>query len=164
MPLCTRCHINERPSYHSYCLECKKAYRKEHPEDRSKKYKRVSPFPEMCGKCKQRPHADGHAWCHECKNEASREWWNRNSDWNVRTPERRLKYYARLAVNTNLRAGKIMKLPCLICGKIEVTAHHYLGYENEHALHVVWLCPKHHRAVDKGKLSLVVPPTYRITC
>jgi len=159
--LCTRCRVNPRPAYHSYCSDCKKAYRREHPEDRSKKYKRVSPFPEMCGKCHQRPHSKGHAWCQECKNEASREWWARNPDWNNGTPGRRIKYLARHLVNLHLKRGKIRKLPCLICGSEIVTAHHYLGYEKPHTTDIIWLCWKHHLEAEKKLWSPIVPQDYR---
>lgn len=55
-----------------------------------------------------------------------------------RSARRRLqKYVAR---------GKIVKLPCKVCGSIEVEAHHQnydLSYE------VIWLCRRHH--LDRHK-------------
>lgn len=157
---CARCGINPRPTYHAYCNDCKKAYRREHPEDRSKKYKRVAPFPEMCGKCKQRPHAKGHAWCHECKRESLRQWWRDNPDWYDLVPERRVKHRARLLVGTHISRGKLIKLPCFICGNPQVTAHHYLGYAKEHALDVLWLCRIHHLEADRKLWIPLVPPHY----
>lgn len=160
MHLCAKCHVNERLSYHSYCRDCRQQYRKDNPEDRSKKYKRVAPFPELCGKCHKHPHATGHAWCKDCKNEATREWWRQNPTWRCSTEERRKKANARQFVHNHLLRGKLFKLPCFICGEPIVTAHHYLGYEKEHAGDVLWLCVKHHREAEQKLWSPIVPANY----
>lgn len=47
-----------------------------------------------------------------------------------------------------LKRGVISKQPC-ICGKTEVEAHHYAGYDLAHALDVVWLCKQHHEKLHK---------------
>lgn len=56
----------------------------------------------------------------------------------------------RSRVNYALRKGRLVRLPC-ICGSIQVEAHHYLGYDLEHALDVVWLCKTHHEVLHKHK-------------
>ena len=53
-------------------------------------------------------------------------------------PEKRK---ANLAVGNALRAGKLHKEPCAICGKIKSQAHHEDYYK---PLDVVWLCGRHH--------------------
>jgi len=160
--LCARCQVNPRPAYHSYCSDCKKAYRREHPEDRSKKYKRVAPFPEMCGKCKQRPHAKGTSWCRECQNEVNRVWRSRNPNWDRSTEERRQKSNARRLIHKRVKRGQMLKLPCFICGNVNVSAHHYLGYDKEHALDILWLCIQHHREAEKKLWCPVVPKDYSL--
>lgn len=161
MPTCPRCQKNESLPYHSYCRECRIKYRNENPETRYP-YIRKTPFPELCGKCKQRPHALGHAWCQECKNEATREWHRRNPNWHNSNPERREKNLARKLVNNRLRRGQLKKLPCFICGAAGVSAHHYLGYKREHALDIVWLCRAHHLEIEHDLWCLVVPKDYSL--
>lgn len=38
--------------------------------------------------------------------------------------------------------GKLKKLPCQVCGAVEVEAHHH---DYDKPLDVVWLCTEHHR-------------------
>lgn len=159
MKTCSKCNSRPALSYHSYCRECKIKYRRDNPETRHP-YTRKTPFPELCGKCKQRPHSKGHKWCKECKNEAQREWWKKNQDWNSETPERWQKLLARHLVGNHLRRGKLFKLPCFICGALNVEAHHYLGYDKEHAADVLWLCTLHHREVEMELWCPVVPKDY----
>lgn len=162
MKLCSKCNSRPALSYHSYCRECKQAYRRDNPEDRSKKYKRVAPFPELCGKCKQRPHAKGNGWCRECQNKAQREWYRRNPDWNKSTPERWQKKLARHLCNNRVKRGQMLKLPCFICGNTNVMAHHYLGYDKEHALDIIWLCILHHCEAEKKLWCPVIPKDYSL--
>lgn len=49
---------------------------------------------------------------------------------------------ATAAVNNALRAGKLQKMPCIVCGSSKVHAHH--PYYDP-PLDVVWLCPDHHK-------------------
>lgn len=155
MTLCSKCGINPRLSYHAYCGDCKKGYRHEHPEDRSKKYKRVSPFPAMCGKCKQERHAKGHAWCKKCRNQANLEWRQRHGgSLKCLTPRSRERVRIRNYLNTKVHRGQIQRLPCAVCGNPNSQAHHHHGYAKEHALDVVWLCYTHHlEAERKAKIS-----------
>lgn len=61
---------------------------------------------------------------------------------------------ARAAVNNAVARGKLVRPSvctqpgCKNSGRIE--AHHWHGYDNEHALDVVWLCPKCHRFADNS--------------
>jgi len=65
---------------------------------------------------------------------------------------RKLKERAQRMVQYIIRKGKLTRLPCLICGISLSEAHHAWGYEEEHRLHVVFLCAKHHRHADKNPL------------
>lgn len=55
-------------------------------------------------------------------------------------PER---YEARQAVLVAVRAGRIEKLPCRVCGDPAAEAHHP---DYSRPLDVIWLCAPHHRA------------------
>jgi len=51
------------------------------------------------------------------------------------------KYKARNLVGNSKRDGKINEIPCLVCGCLEVEAHHS---DYNDPLNVVWLCRTHH--------------------
>lgn len=57
-------------------------------------------------------------------------------------PEVRIKNMARWYTGNQIRAGKINREPCAICGKEQGEAHH-LDYNQP--LAIVWLCPDCHR-------------------
>ena len=63
----------------------------------------------------------------------------RAAEYRQRYPER---YAANTAVANALRDGKLQKLPCLLCGELDVEAHHP---DYSAPLLVVWLCVLHHR-------------------
>jgi hypothetical protein len=58
-------------------------------------------------------------------------------------PENRMKGLIRNRIHYALKKGWLVKGVC-ICGEKKVEAHHYAGYDLEHALDVVWLCKQHH--------------------
>lgn len=159
--LCSKCKSRPALSYHAYCRDCRQAYRKENPETRHP-YTRRTPFPETCAECGVNKTAKNSYWCQPCKNKATREWARRNPNWKHSTPERREKYLARQFMNTRLNRGQLLKLPCFICGNVDVTAHHYLGYEKEHVLDVLWLCDKHHLEAERNLWCPVVPKDYSL--
>jgi hypothetical protein len=53
-------------------------------------------------------------------------------------PERRA---AQIALGSAVKSGKVIPLPCLICGE-KAEAHHT---HYDAPLEVVWLCPAHHK-------------------
>jgi hypothetical protein len=59
------------------------------------------------------------------------------SEWKAAHPERRA---AHVALGNAVRAGRIARLPCLVCGE-RAEAHHP---DYSRPLDVVWLCPAHH--------------------
>ena len=56
----------------------------------------------------------------------------------------------RSRVNYALKMGRLVRQPCF-CGNLEVEAHHYAGYDLEHALDVAWLCKRHHEKIHKHR-------------
>ena len=43
-----------------------------------------------------------------------------------------------------IKAGRLVRASCQVCGDPDTHGHHHRGYAPEHVLDVVWLCPKHH--------------------
>lgn len=58
--------------------------------------------------------------------------------WKVEHPKRRA---AQVAVGNAVRDGRLIKLPCLVCGN-KAEAHHP---DYDRPLDVMWLCPAHHK-------------------
>lgn len=52
------------------------------------------------------------------------------------------KAFARSSVSNAIRAGKLKRLPCVVCCSPKSEAHHP---DYSKPLDVVWLCLKHHR-------------------
>lgn len=52
------------------------------------------------------------------------------------------KYKAVCAVNNAVRDKKLLKLPCNVCGDLDVHAHHC---DYDKPLEILWLCPIHHK-------------------
>lgn len=63
---------------------------------------------------------------------------------------RRTKIRARGVVYINLRNGKLIKLPCSVCGSVKSEAHHP---DYSKPLEVEWYCKKHHLEADKALKS-----------
>ena len=64
--------------------------------------------------------------------------------------ERKRRFWIRRKVKQAVVRGKLVKLPCLVCGKAEVEAHHP---DYDQPMSVVWLCRQHHREIHDGALS-----------
>jgi hypothetical protein len=58
--------------------------------------------------------------------------------WKTSHPKRRA---AQVKLGNAVRDGKVVPLPCLICGE-KAEAHHP---DYDRPLDVVWLCPPHHK-------------------
>lgn len=108
--------------------------------------------------------SDGHvADCKRCARERARkcreakiEYWRALDRERAKTPERKaqdkknlrkkrarnpLRSLAHSAVSNALRAGRLKKCPCEVCGLEEVDAHHD---DYSKPLDVRWLCRTHH--------------------
>ncbi len=53
---------------------------------------------------------------------------------------------ARAYLHVYVRRGKVLKVPCLVCGTIEVESHHP---DYSQPLNVLWLCKPHHRRLHR---------------
>ena len=62
----------------------------------------------------------------------------------LKLEETRRRANCRSYTNVYIRRGRIKKLPCEVCGNIEVEVHHE-NYSNP--LQIRWLCKRHHRDV-----------------
>jgi hypothetical protein len=60
------------------------------------------------------------------------------------------KVRARRAVASAVERGDLVREPCHWCGGEKVEAHHYLSYEPEFWLDVLWLCREHHLEAHRG--------------
>lgn len=59
------------------------------------------------------------------------------------------KNIARMKVYRAIRAGKLKRLPCEVCGDPKSEAHHHRGYE--YPLEVQFLCRLHHNEIENQK-------------
>ena len=58
---------------------------------------------------------------------------------------------ARMKVSNALQTGKLVKTPCIFCGKVKVEGHHK---DYSKPLMVVWLCRTHHADLECGKIQV----------
>lgn len=61
------------------------------------------------------------------------------------------KYKARNAVSNALRDGRLVRMPCEVCGDTKSQAHHD---DYKKPLQVRWLCFKHHRETEHGQVVI----------
>jgi hypothetical protein len=77
---------------------------------------------------------------------------NRLNECNRRYAEKYpLKKKAKAAVRSALKSGKLLKMPCQVCGNEKVHAHHE---DYAKPLDVVWLCVQHHEDVHHRGLKI----------
>lgn len=69
--------------------------------------------------------------------------------WLASNPE---AYHAHTVLNNAVRNGKIKKQPCQFCGATVRIHGHHDDYTKP--LDVVWACPKHHKQLEAGTLSV----------
>jgi len=65
-----------------------------------------------------------------------------------RTPLNRYKAQAYSKVKRALKSGKLIKMPCMICGSTNRIHGHHDSYDKP--LDVTWLCPLHHVERHRG--------------
>jgi len=78
---------------------------------------------------------------------ANKDWYERNKPpaafrEGVETLYKRER--SRQAAGRAIRKGLISKIPCEVCGNVEVEAHHV---DYSYPLQVIWLCQHHHRVL-----------------
>jgi len=74
-------------------------------------------------------------------NPNNRERRNENARNYRRDENLRHRHLARWITNKAIRSGRIERMPCEVCGKVNSEAHHEDYYE---PLKVRWLCKEHH--------------------
>lgn len=63
------------------------------------------------------------------------------------------RYKCDLDLNNALKAGKVIKLPCQVCGDKKSQGHHH---DYSKPLSVIWLCALHHKAVHSKRRSVII--------
>lgn len=64
--------------------------------------------------------------------------------------EEPLKYSARVAVSNAVRDGRLLRVPCEVCGAVNSEAHHE---DYSKPLEVVWLCKLHHEIAHHPRMA-----------
>lgn len=137
MKICTKCKqeltldhfyrkFDNRDSYYSICKKCKNQYGKE--------WRRNNP--DYMQKYDKRRNKTVHRKLMNLK---------KSRDFRKRYPE---KYSAWNKTKGALDGGRLIKLPCVVCGEHTVDAHHP---DYTQPLYVVWLCRKHHKEAHAVK-------------
>jgi hypothetical protein len=65
--------------------------------------------------------------------------------------ENPIKNSAHKRVFVELRAERIRKFPCFMCGNEKSEAHHG---DYSKPLDIIWVCKLHHKMADKGKITI----------
>jgi hypothetical protein len=61
---------------------------------------------------------------------------------------------ARNKLKYEIKHGRILKQPCIICGNIKSHGHHN---DYKKPLNVIWLCDKHHKEIHKNQYVMEMP-------
>jgi len=76
---------------------------------------------------------------------------------NERTDKYRSKYPEKIKAGKKLRyavqTGKMIREPCVVCGKPKAEAHHK---DYSKPLEVIWLCSRHHTDLHIGELEVAL--------
>lgn len=181
-PMCIRCkQTNHMPAsmYCSPCLIFMRDHRTRKPaidwEKKRNMCRRCKTEPRehgqlchtcriMCSKCNSRERATSAVWCQVCINESAkpRRVKKKGTWYKSRTPDSKEKLMARKAVNLAVRLGLLKRMPCEVCGRVEVQGHHHEGYSRENQLRVRWLCPEHHKALEQWQKYILTKRGLRV--
>lgn len=72
----------------------------------------------------------------------TKEYRNKYTEAYRKRPDQTAKVKARSKARYAVKSGKILKLPCQVCGSEKSEAHHE---DYSKPLDVVWYCPLHHK-------------------
>ena len=89
------------------------------------------------------------SWCKQCHCEAAKVYIKSIAGKQIKASWMKtdsLKQKSRMLLGKEVRAGKIVKEACFLCGEKNTFGHHLLY---EFPLKVVWLCQKHHSAIHR---------------
>lgn len=140
---CSKCGgllESNRHGKYRYCLKCHRDYNR---NNRPKKGRKKYGIKIKCSKCGGSLELDRigiHRWCRECHRKNARK--NRKKHFEL-NPEQKKRANARSYANQYLKRGYINKMPCEVCGNVNVQMHHD---DYDKPTQVRWLCRKHHRA------------------
>lgn len=95
-----------------------------------------------CSNCNKKVEASrtGQRYCTKCHNAYMRKNRRRHSEL---TDVQRKKANCRSYANVYIKRGKLIKMPCEICGDKKTEMHHE---DYDKPLSVRWFCRKHHMA------------------
>jgi len=112
--------------------ECQRRYKRKNPEKISAMKRRAKKTPRGREITK-----------YQCRRNYSRHI-ERHRDYN-RSRQRSPKTIARARLNSAVRSGKVVRLPCMVCGFPKAQAHHE---DYSKPLDVIWLCGPCHAIAD----------------
>jgi hypothetical protein len=81
--------------------------------------------------------------------EGRKEIHNRNTVRWIKNNKNKVRTH--IDVRNALRNGLIAKLPCSVCGSVNVQGHHE---DYDKSLEVIWLCLQHHKDIHREERSL----------
>lgn len=99
-----------------------------------------------CLVCQERPKRKGCATCEECPAElatGSKPGRNSGVRYSDLPDEAKAKANARSKLHVYRKRGKVLRMPCEVCGETEHIHAHHEDYSKP--LEVKWLCARHHR-------------------
>lgn len=124
-----------------------------------------------CTKCKQEKSIDEFGisikgiehssyFCKTCNAKIQREYYRKHPDRRIQSTRKweknnKLKKSAHWAIDYAVQTKKIIKpTTCQVChhNSSIIEAHHYMGYEKENRLNVLWVCRGCHKKIEKDRL------------
>lgn len=125
-------------NYSSYCKSCDLQQQHERSATPEHRAKRMEHY--------RRPHVQAKAKA------------RRSAYW--KDPANREKIAARKAVYKAIKRGKLVRGPCMECGKPNADAHHHNGYGREHRFDIEWLCRSCHLRLHRSPGREEPAPTH----
>ena len=105
--------------------------------------------PSLCTRCHKNPPRPNQCYCLECHREYVKQWRKANPGYHRKkptNPEQLTKIKARAKAWDAKCRGKLIQLPCQVCGGPSKDRHHP---DYSKPLYVVWLCKKCHRDIHR---------------
>lgn len=124
MPYCRKCGLKVEDG--ERCKPCRAAYFRARTVTHPRKNRNNPPY---ASPAKPTPEANRRAYEARKRNPIARE-----------------KMKTRVILRGAVKAGKIKRQPCEVCGTSKVEGHHD---DYSKPLDVRWLCPTHHRAIHQ---------------
>ncbi len=97
----------------------------------------------ICSICDKKVENLNKRYCNECHAEYMSKWRKNHPPSEIQ----KFKNNVRRKTNMRIKRGLLIPLPCEMCGKIKVEAHHE-DYNKPYE--IKWLCFKHHREHHKN--------------